>query len=383
MSKQQILTAQQIADHVDGRIIGDAETTISDVEVIERATALHLTYLGDQKKLSRLSSSKTKLVLAANSAENALGGIDDVTFILVEEPEIAFLQITGILHPQRSPSTTGISPSAVIPSSAKIGTGTAIGHHVVIGHDVTIGRDCRIEHGTVIEDGCTLGNNVVLHPNCVLYPDLIIGSDVIIHATCVIGADGFGYRTVNGRHERLPHFGTVRICDDVEIGAGSTIDRAKVGETIIGTGTRIDNQVMIGHNCQLGPHNLIVSQVGFAGSVSTGAYVVVAGQAGIADHVHLGDGAVIGAKTGVHRDMKGGQSYFGVPAFPIAEAARNMMALRRLPEMRNTVKQLERDVAGIQQQILAAVAPPSDLNSPTAVIASAPVPPGDSQSKAA
>ena len=383
MSQQQVLTAQQIADHLGGRIIGDAETTISAVEVIERATAAHLTYLGDQKKLSRLSSSQTKLVLAANSAEEILRDIAHVTFILVEEPEIAFLQITEILHPQRSPSTTGISTSAIIPSSAKIGTGTVIGHHVVIGHDVIIGNDCRIEHGTVIGDGCTLGNNVVLHPNCVLHHDLIIGNDVTIHATCVIGADGFGYRTVNGRHERLPHFGIVRICDDVEIGAGSTIDRAKVGETIIGTGTRIDNQVMIGHNCQLGPHNLIVSQVGFAGSVSTGAYVVCAGQAGIADHVHLGDGAVIGGKTGVHRDMKGGQSYFGTPAVPIAEAARNMMALRRLPEMRNTVKLLERNVARIQREMMAGAPQPSSMNTPTADSASAPVPPVDGESKAA
>lgn len=383
MSEQHVLTAQQIADHLGGHIIGNPAVAISAVEVIERATAAHLTYLSDEKKLSRLNSSATRLVLAARSAEKFLHDIDQITFILVDEPEIAFLQITGLLHPQRQSSTKGISPTAIIPASVRIGAGTVIGHHVVIGHDVSIGRNCRIEHGTVIEDGCSLGDNVVLHPNCVLYHDLIIGNDVTIHATCVIGADGFGYRTVDGRHERLPHYGTVRICDDVEIGAGSTIDRAKVGETIIGTGTRIDNQVMIGHNCRLGPHNLIVSQVGFAGSVSTGAYVVCAGQAGIADHVHLGDGAVIGAKTGVHRDMKGGQSYFGTPASPIADAARNMMALRRLPEMRNTVKQLERDVATIRNQLNSGGAQPTPASSTRPVTTSAHVVPPDSESKAA
>ncbi|MCH2203486.1 MAG: UDP-3-O-(3-hydroxymyristoyl)glucosamine N-acyltransferase [Fuerstiella sp.] len=351
MSEQQTLTAGQIADHVNGRIIGDSETSISSVEVIERASAAHLTYLGDPKKLSRLDSLNAKLVLAQHSAEQVVSHLKHVTFILVEEPEVAFLQIAGILHPRRTPTDTGIAPTAVIAPSAKIGNGTVIGHHVVIGEHVTVGNNCRIEHGTVIEAGCTLGDHVLLHPNCVLYSDLIIGNNVTIHATCVIGADGFGYRTVNGRHERLPHYGTVRICDDVEIGAGTTIDRAKVGETVIGTGTRIDNQVMIGHNCQLGPHNLIIAQAGLAGSVSTGAYVICAGQAGIADHVHLAEGAIIGAKTGVHRNMKGGQSYFGTPALPIAEAARNMMALRRLPEIRNAVKQLKHDVADLQENM--------------------------------
>lgn len=364
MSENQTLTAQQIADYLGGRIVGDAGTIVSAVEIIERATAGHLTFVGDSKNLSRLTSSEATLVLAPASLDNdAFTSDRHITFILVEEPEVAFLRIAGIFSPRRSSNTDGISSSAVVSTSAIVGADTSIGHHVVIGRDVTIGQGCRIEHGTVIEDGCTLGDNVVIHANCVLYPDSIIGNDVTIHATCVIGADGFGYRTVNGNHERLPHYGIVRICDDVEIGAGTTIDRAKVGETVIGTGTRIDNQVMIGHNCHIGPHNLIVSQVGFAGSASTGAYVVVAGQAGIADHVHLGDGAIIGGKTGVHRDMKGGQSYFGMPALPVAEAAKSVMALRRLPEMRDTVKRLERDVISLQQSAMASAAK-STLNSP-------------------
>ena len=177
-----------------------------------------------------------------------------------------------------------------------------------------------------------------------LYQGILIGSHVTIHASCVIGCDGFGYRFVNGGHELLPHSGTVRICDDVQIGAGSTIDRAKVGETVVGSGTRIDNLVMIGHNCQIGRHNLLVGQVGLAGSVTTGDYVVCAGQVGIADHVHLGDGAVIGAKAGVHRDMPGGQTYLGVPAAPAAETSRQMMALRRLPEIRDSVKRMEKEL---------------------------------------
>ncbi|MCA9038401.1 MAG: UDP-3-O-(3-hydroxymyristoyl)glucosamine N-acyltransferase, partial [Planctomycetaceae bacterium] len=210
---------------------------------------------------------------------------------------------------------------------------------------------CDIHAGVVIGDGCQIGDHVTIHANTVIYHDSIIGNNVTIHATCVIGADGFGYRLVDGGHQRLPHYGIVRICDDVEIGAGTTIDRAKIGETLINSGTRIDNQVMIGHNCQIGRHNILISQVGFAGSVSTGDYVVCAGQAGIADHVHLGTGAIIGAKAGVHRDMPGGQAYLGTPAAPAAETGRQLMALRRLPEMRSTLKQLEKEIEILRRSI--------------------------------
>ena len=254
------------------------------------------------------------------------------------------------LHPRRAPRNQGIERSAVVESSATIGDDTVVGHHAVIGHDVTIGIGCRIGHGVVIGDGCAIGDHVVIHSNAVLYSDVVLGNEVIIHANCVLGADGFGYRTVDGRHERLPHFGIVRIEDDVEIGAGTTIDRAKVGETIIGRGTRIDNQVMIGHNCHIGEHNLIVSQAGFAGSVTTGSYVVCAGQVGVADHVHLDDGTMVGAQAGVHRDLKGGQAWIGSPAGPFAETTRQLMALRRLPELRDTVKRLSKDVAQLQQR---------------------------------
>jgi len=344
------LTARQIADALSGRLIGDPQRSIVSVEVTELATEAHLTYISEAKMIKRLRTSAARVVIAPKVAAEQLSSIEDRTFVLVAEPEVAFLQIAAQLHPRRPPADTGIASTAVVAPTATIASGTVIEHHAVIGRDVTVGTGCRIGPGVVIEDGCTLGDRVVIHANCVLYSDVIVGSSVTICAGCVIGSEGFGYRTVDGRHEHLPHFGTVRICDDVEIGAGTTIDRAKVGETVIGEGTRIDNQVMIAHNCRIGPHNLLVSQTGVAGSVSTGSYVVCAGQSGIADHVHLGDGAIIGAQTGVHRNMKGGQAYFGTPASPIAEASRQVIALRRLPALRDTVQQLQKDVSQLQQR---------------------------------
>ncbi len=177
--------------------------------------------------------------------------------------------------------------------------------------DVVIGEHCDIHPGVSIGPGCRIGDHTILYPNVVLYHDVQIGQRVILHAGAVIGTDGFGYQLAEGKHQKLHHYGHVRIEDDAEIGANTTIDRALVGETIIGQGTKIDNLVMIAHNCELGQHNVLASQVGFAGSVTTGDYVVCAGQVGIADHVHLGTGSVLAAQAGVHKSLAGGKVYFG------------------------------------------------------------------------
>lgn len=348
---QQQLSASDIAEILNGELVGDSTIIIDDVNVIERATATQLSFVGDQKNLSRVRNSKTRLVIVPESIRGELTRYSDRAFILVPEAEVAFLAIAAVLKPLRSRSSIGISNRAVIDPTASIGANTNIHPQAAIGRDVVIGHSCEIQSGVVIGDGCRIGNNVTLFANTVLYHDIIIEDHVTIHASCVIGADGFGYRFVDGGHQHIPHFGTVRICSDVEIGAATTIDRAKVGETVIGSGTRIDNQVMIGHNCQIGRHNLLVSQVGLAGSVSTGDYVVVAGQAGVADHVHVGDRAIIGAQAGVHRDMPGGQTYLGNPAGPVAETSRQLMALRRLPEIRETVKKMSKELESLQSRL--------------------------------
>ena len=345
------LTATEIAEVLSGELIGDTAIIIDDVEFIERATATHLSFVGDLKNLSRIKNSRSRLIIVPETVRNELAKYHDRTFILVPEAETAFLSIAAILRPRRTRSFVGISDRAVVDSTAIIGTNTNIHPLAVIGRDVIIGHDCEIQPGVVISAGCRLGNNVILYANTVLYHDVIVEDDVTIHASCVIGADGFGYRFVNGGHQHIPHYGTVRICRDVEIGASTTIDRAKVGETLIGSGTRIDNQVMIGHNCQIGRHNLLVSQVGLAGSVSTGDYVVCAGQVGVADHVHLGDGAVVGAQAGVIRDMPGGQTYLGNPAGPMAETSKQLAAFRRLPEMRDTIKRMDKELGVLRSKL--------------------------------
>lgn len=345
------LTATEIADILGGRLVGDGDIRVNGVEFIERASESDLAFVGCKRNLKRAETSNAKLIIAPESISEQIAEFPGKTFILVAEPEAAFLQAAVRLVPRRPRPNIGISPRAVVAESSVIGAKTNVHPLAVVGEDVQIGEGCDICPGAVIGDGCNIGDDVIIGPNCVLYPDVILGHNVVVQAGTVLGAEGFGYRTVNGRHVLLPHVGTVTVADDVHIGANTTIDRAKMGETTIGFGTRIDNLVMIAHNCQIGRHNLIAGHTGIAGSTSSGDYVICAGQAGIADHVHLGDGAVIGAKTGVHRDMPGGKAYLGIPARDAGQHAREQMSLKRLPEMRSTVKKLEKKIAALEEHL--------------------------------
>jgi UDP-3-O-[3-hydroxymyristoyl] glucosamine N-acyltransferase len=179
----------------------------------------------------------------------------------------------------------------------------------------------------------------------------LIGDRAIIHAGAIIGADGFGYRLRDGRQEKVTHFGTVRIEADVELGACTTVDRAMIGETVIGEGTKIDNLVMVAHNCELGKHNVLTSQVGLAGSVTSGDYVVCAGQVGVADHVHLGTGCVLGSRSGVHKDIPAGETQIGAPSQPAAEAMKVFMAQRKLPALLKTVRDMEAQISKLTAQL--------------------------------
>ncbi|MEC7697186.1 MAG: UDP-3-O-(3-hydroxymyristoyl)glucosamine N-acyltransferase, partial [Planctomycetota bacterium] len=211
-----------------------------------------------------------------------------------------------------------------------------------IGDDVTIGDRATIHAGVTVMAGCHIGDDVTLFPNAVLYENTVVGPRSIIHAGAVLGAYGFGYSTEGGRHLLSAQLGYVTVGNDVEIGASTTIDRGTYGPTEIGEGTKIDNLVMIAHNCRIGRHNIICSQVGIAGSTTTGDYVVMAGQVGVRDHVHIGSRAVLGAMAGVIGDIPDGECYAGIPATPMREQSFKLAALARLPEMRKQLKRLQR-----------------------------------------
>lgn len=345
-------TAGQIATRVGGTLVGDPARTIIGLATLHQARGDQLAYYSKVAPLSPVERSAAGTIIAPLGLQSSVDAERlGKSLIFVDDPQAAFLELLFEYFPAPTREVFGVASTAEIGTDVQIGSGTNIHPGARIGNDVWIGKNCDIHSGVSIGEGCRIGDQCEIYPNAVLYPGVQIWNRVRLHACAVIGADGFGYRQINGRHEKIPHYGTVVVEDDVEIGAGTTIDRSFLGATRIGAGTKIDNQVVVAHNCNLGKHNILVSQVGFAGSVTTGDYVVCAGQVGIADHVHLGERSVFGAKCGVHKDMPPDQRFLGAPAEVDRDFFRQTMSLKKLPELRQQVKSLEQLVLQLQARL--------------------------------
>jgi UDP-3-O-[3-hydroxymyristoyl] glucosamine N-acyltransferase len=312
---------------------------IAAARTLQEALPGDITFVEDEKHAPQLHGCRASAAVVPLSVP-----ANSLPVIQVADPLYAFVAIVQRLHGRPKPPEHGIDPRAFVHPAAQIGDGAAIYPFASVGEGSALGARCRLYSGVSVGRFCRLGDDVVLHPNVVLYDGTVLGHRVIIHANAVIGADGFGYRQQNGRHQKVPQLGHVEIGDDCEIGACTTIDRGTFQATRIGEGTKIDNLVQVGHNCRIGRHNLFVSQMGIAGSSTTGDYVVVAGQAGIVDHINLGDRAVIGAQAGVTKDVPAGQCMLGSPATPVREQKRILMSLEKLPGIR-------KDVLRIKQQL--------------------------------
>lgn len=343
-------TVGALAARLCGEVIGYADHRVTGLSPLKKADATSISFLAHDAPLRLLDESNAGVILISRSRFDELNesNLARAIFILVDDAQAAFLKLFTQEKPPRPRSDIGISPRAIIAPTAKIGDGSNIHPAAVIGEGVVIGSHCDIHPGVVIGEDCRIGDNCVIYPNTVLYADCVLKDRVIIHANAVIGADGFGYRFDSGAFQKIPHYGSVLLEDDVEIGAGSTIDRGMIGPTIIHEGTKIDNLVMIAHNCEIGRHNAFASQVGIAGSSSTGDYVRCGGKVGIADHIHIGTGASLGASTGVHRDLPGGETYLGAPARPAEITHKILMAQTKLPEMRVKLRDLTKQVIKLE-----------------------------------
>ena len=338
-------TVVQLAELVQGRVHGN-ERTIQAARPMNEAGPNDITFIESDRNLRYLKKCRAYAaivpsVLIARRNELLSSDGTPLTLIEVNDPLTAFVAVVRHLQAPAVEPPPNIDPRAVVHPNAKIGPDALLHPFVVIGEGSIVGARCRLYSGAVVGRNCRLGDDVVLHPHVVLYDDTVLGNRVIVHANAVLGADGFGYRFQGGKHVKMPQFGNVEIGDDVEIGAGTTIDRGTFQATRIGAGTKIDNQVQIGHNCQIGKHNLFVSQVGIAGSCSTGDYVVIAGQVGVSDHVHIEDRAIIGARSGVVRDVPPGERMLGAPARPESEEKRILLSLGKLPELCRDVRQVK------------------------------------------
>lgn len=318
-----------LAALVGGQLTGDPNHPIRAAKPVGEAGINDITFLEHDKYLTDLADG------SAGAAVVPMGiQLDGRNLIRVSDAFEAFLVIAQHLCQPLPDEPPAIDPRATIHPSATIGVGARIEAFAVVGAHTVIGRGCRLAAGSAVGRQCRLGDDVTLKNNVVVYDRTIIGDRVTIHANSVIGADGFGYRVHNGRHVKVPQLGWVEIGDDVEIGSCTTIDRGTFTATRIGSGTKIDNLVMIAHNCQVGRHNIFVSQMGMAGSSSTGDYVVIAGQVGVVDHVHIGDRSVIGGQAAVTKDVAPDSRMLGSPATPAKEQMRILMSLQHLPEFR-------------------------------------------------
>ncbi|WP_417847727.1 UDP-3-O-(3-hydroxymyristoyl)glucosamine N-acyltransferase [Thalassoglobus sp.] len=345
-------TLRELAESLNGSIQGDAEMSVTDVAALEHASPSDLSYLDSKKQLRAIFSSSAGAILTTPElAEHARKQGSECNFILVDEPQAAFIEAMLRFRPLPERSTIGLSAKAEIHETAQFGHGCHVFPNAYIGKNVVLGSNCEIGPGAVIHDNCVIGDDCVIHANAVLYHNVTLGDRVILHAGAVIGADGFGYRFVNGGFVKIPHTGTVIIENDVEIGAVTTVDRGMIGATVIGQGTKLDNQVMIAHNCQIGKHNAYASQVGIAGSCTIGDYVQMGGQVGVVDHVKIGSGAKFGGKAGVAWDMPAAGTFHGTPAINEKEAIRNHFSLQKLPELREQVKALTNQLAELQEQL--------------------------------
>ena len=348
-------TVGVLSAQVGGEVIGDADRLMKDAQALSKAVGSEVSFLGNDTRLRELEGCRAGAILIGRKKLDELSAAQRAphTFIVVADVLDAFILILRQFRTARPRAAIGISPQAIVSNSAVIGENTNIYPGAYVGEDVVIGANCDLYPGVFVGDGTVIGEDVTIHPQAVLYNDVSIGSRVIIHASVVIGADGFGFRFRGGRFEKIPQLGTVRIEDDVEIGACSTIDRGMIGPTIIGAGTKIDNLVMVAHNCEIGKHNVFASQVGFSGSSTTGDFVRCGGQAGVANQAHLGQGCSIGAKSGVHKDVPAEATYVGCPARPHDETFKIVMAEQKLPEMRIKLRELEKQVAKLSAALAA------------------------------
>ena len=264
-------------------------------------------------------------------------------FLIVDDAEDCFAKVVSVFRPPWQRKRIGISQAACIAASAQIAEDVDIYPGSFIGENVKIGCGSVIHPNVTIMDGTTIGANTTLFPTVTLYENTVIGDRCILHGGVVIGAYGFGYKSSN-THELSAQLGNVVIGNDVEIGSNTTIDRGTFDSTTIGDGTKIDDLVMIGHNCQIGKHNLLCSQVGIAGSTSTGDYVVMAGQVGVGDHLHIGDKSILGAQSGVMHNLPGNQTYLGSPAIASRQQMQIYGIINKLPALRKQLRAIQKFV---------------------------------------
>jgi UDP-3-O-[3-hydroxymyristoyl] glucosamine N-acyltransferase len=388
------MSVAQLAARIEGRVDGDGQAMVSGMAPLESAGAGEVGFLANAKYIKHMETTGAAAVIVgedysgmgvppmSSSAGSAREQCEEThgrdaratkthgqdahatkthspcgratpALIRCKDPYFAFRQAMVLFHGFRQAEFDGIDPRANIDPSAKLGPRVCVAAFATVSRGAAVGEGTVIYPGAYVGPGCRIGRDCIIYPNVTLYDGTILGDRVTIHAGSSIGHDGFGYSTHKGedgvvRHEKIPAAGWVVLEDDVEIGACCAIDRATMGPTVIGAGTKFSNLVAIGHGSKLGKHCLLVAQSGIAGSVHVGNYCVFGGQAGVVGHVTIGDGAKASAQSGVTGDVAPGQEVGGSPALPLSQTRRVWLSLSRLPQLRNAVRRLVREMSAMK-----------------------------------
>jgi UDP-3-O-[3-hydroxymyristoyl] glucosamine N-acyltransferase len=337
---------KELADFCSARIEGgDPSATILSAADITSAQQGQVTQLTNSRYARYIKDSTASACFIAEgfSVEDVP---ESMALIYCADPELSFIKAVELLHPARVYDQK-IAPQAVLGADVTLGD-VYIGPYAVIGENACVGDGSEIHAGAYIGNNVKIGNNCKIYPYAVIYDDVVVGNDVIIHSGAIIGADGFGYKFRNNVHVKVPQVGNVVIEDNVEIGANTCIDRGALGSTSIGSGSKIDNLVQIGHNNKVGKNVIMCGLTGVSGSCTIEDYAILAGSSGIADHVTIGSGAVVMARSGVAGDVKPGAQVFGSPAKDKKTAYKEQIALSKLPELLKKVKMLEEKIQALE-----------------------------------
>jgi UDP-3-O-[3-hydroxymyristoyl] glucosamine N-acyltransferase len=337
----------ELAAAIGGEIVGDGEQIITSISSLAEAGPGSITFLANPRYAPMLAESQAAAVLLA-AADEANPHLNQV---VVANPDFAFAQVVELFGPQQPRMPIGVHPTAVIGDGVEIGKDCSIGAYAVIEAGASIGSGCVIYPHAYVGFQSIIGEKSIIYPHATVREQCQLGKRVILHSGAVVGSDGFGYATVQGVHHKIPQIGNVVVGDDVEIGANTTIDRARFGVTTIGAGTKMDNLAQIAHNVTMGQGCIIVAQSGVAGSTELGNYVTIAGQSGISGHIKIGDMATVAARSGVTKNVPPKMVVIGTPAQEFRSFQEREVSIRRAKKSQETVQELVNRVAALEAQL--------------------------------
>lgn len=336
-------TLKELAELIGGTVVGDGDVEIHRVAGIDSAKPGEITFLANPKYLPLLQSTQASAVMVTPGVE-----APGVSLLVCSNPYLAFAKVLTALHVTK-PECRGIMEGAYVDPEAKIADGVTIYPGCVIGKNVSVGSGTTLYPGVLLYDNVTVGEDCLIHAGTVVREGCRIGNRVIVQPKAVIGSDGFGFAPDGSSYFKIPQVGIVVIEDDVEIGANCCLDRAALGETRIGRGTKLDNLVQIAHNVKIGADSIIVAQVGIAGSTQIGKHCTLGGQVGVAGHIKVGDNTMVGAQSGIAGNQPGGEIISGTPAIPHRDWLRASKSFAKLPEMRKEIKKLTKQIEELQE----------------------------------